>query len=180
MYSKVVKAAGIVALAASAWMTLSLSLAAQENVGTTTVILVRHAEKQSEGDDPSLTAAGRERAQELVHVLGELDIAAVYSTPYARTRETAQPLAVALGLEVTERPARNYGSDMAEWIRANHKGDIVVAVSHSNTVPALIEALGARLVPTIEDGEYDDLYIVTVDVGGNAKLLALRYGRETP
>ncbi|MCK5408133.1 MAG: histidine phosphatase family protein, partial [Candidatus Krumholzibacteria bacterium] len=84
------------------------------------------------------------------------------------------------GLEVTERPARNYGSDMAAWIRANHAGDIVVAVSHSNTVPALIETLGASPVPTIEDNEYDDLYVVTIDAGGNARLLALRYGKETP
>ena len=165
-------------------MALALVLAcdadAQTDDAVTTVILVRHAEKQSAGDDPSLTAAGRERAQELVHVLAELEIAAVYSTPYARTRETARPLAVALGLEVTERPAQNYGSDMAEWIRANHAGDIVVAVSHSKTVPALIEALGARPVPTIEDNEYDDLYVVTIDAEGNSKLLALRYGRETP
>lgn len=169
-----------VALAACAVMILSPSVVAQSDNTTTTVILVRHAEKQSTGDDPSLTAAGRERAQALVHVLGEVDIAAVYSTPYARTRQTAQPLAVALGLEVTERPARNYGSDMAEWIRANHTGDVVVAVSHSNTVPALIEALGARPVPTIEDHEYDDLYVVTIDAEGNATLLAMRYGRETP
>ena len=161
-------------------MVLACGADAQTHGAVTTVILVRHAEKQSEGDDPSLTAAGKERAQALVHVLGEVEIAAVYSTPYARTRETAQPLAVALGLEVTERPARNYGSDMAEWIRANHAGDVVVAVSHSNTVPALIEALGARPVPTIEDHKYDDLYVVTIDAEGNATLLAMRYGRETP
>jgi len=161
-------------------MVLACGVDAQSDGAVTTVILVRHAEKQSEGDDPSLTAAGRERAHALVHVLGEMDIAAVYSTPYARTRETAQPLAAALGMEVTERPAQNYGPDMVEWIRANHVGDIVVAVSHSNTVPALIEALGASPVPTIEDHEYDDLYVVTVDAEGNATLLAMRYGRETP
>jgi broad specificity phosphatase PhoE len=158
----------------------SSSLAAQDNNTATTVILVRHAEKQSEGDDPSLTGPGRERAAALVHVLGEIDVAAVYSTPYARTRETAQPLAAALGLEVSERPAQNYGSDMADWIRANHMGDIVVTVSHSNTVPALIEALGASPVPTIEDHEYDDLYVVTIDTEGKATLLAMRYGKETP
>jgi len=180
MLLKVGNTTKIVVLAACVAMIVSSSLTAQGSNTTTTVILVRHAEKQSEGDDPSLTAEGRERAQALVHVLGELDIAAVYSTPYARTRETAQPLATAQGIAVTERPAQNYGSDMAEWIRANHEGEIVVAVSHSNTVPALIEALGASPVPTIEDHEYDDLYIVTIDAEGNVMLLPLRYGRETP
>ncbi len=180
MLSKWTHGARTITLAASAIVILSHATAAQADRAVTTVILVRHAEKQSTGDDPSLTAAGRERAQELVHVLAELEIAAVYSTPYARTRETAQPLATALGMAITERPAQNYGSDMAEWIRANHKGDIVVAVSHSNTVPALIEALGARPVPTIADDEYDDLYVVTIDASGNVTLLTLRYGSETP
>ncbi len=180
MSLKVGDTARIVLLAACMAMIGSSSLAAQDNNTATTVILVRHAEKQSEGDDPSLTGPGRERAAALVHVLGEIDVAAVYSTPYARTRETAQPLAAALGLEVSERPAQNYGSDMADWIRANHMGDIVVTVSHSNTVPALIEALGASPVPTIEDHEYDDLYVVTIDTEGKATLLAMRYGKETP
>jgi broad specificity phosphatase PhoE len=169
-----------IALVACSSLILPAAAEPQDAGPVTTVILVRHAEKQSEGDNPSLTAAGRERAQALVHVLGEARIAAVYSTPYARTRETAQPLANALGLQLLERPARNYGPDMAEWILTNHVGETVVAVSHSNTVPALIEALGASPVPTIEDHEYDDLYVVTIDAAGKAKLLALRYGRETP
>ena len=167
-----------VALAACAVMLVPQSAESQRGTATT-VILVRHAEKQTTGDDPSLTEAGRARARALVHVLGEADIAAVYSTPYARTRETAQPLAAALGLDVTERPARNYGADMAAWIRANHRGETVVAVSHSNTVPALIEALGVTPAPTIEDDEYDDLYVVTIDASGSATLLSLRYGTET-
>jgi len=179
MFLTVGDTARIVVLTACVAMIMSSSIAAQDN-NTTTIILVRHAEKQSEGDDPSLTAAGIERAQTLVHVLGELDIAAVYSTPYARTRETAQPIATALGLGVTERPAQDYGSDMAEWIRTQHVGDVVVAVSHSNTVPALIEALGASPVPTIEDHKYDDLYVVTITAAGNVSLLTLRYGEETP
>ena len=146
----------------------------------TTVILVRHAEKADAGDDPPLTEGGKDRALALAHVLGEVDVDAVYSTPYARTRETAWPLAQLQGLPVTEVPADDYGERMATLIRSQHVGDIVVAVSHSNTVPVLIQELGAGPAPVIEEDEYDDLYVVTIDALGKAMLLNLRYGRESP
>ena len=50
----------------------------------TTVILVRHAEKNIEPDNPNpaLSPAGLERAQTLVHTLGSSGIAAIYATQY--------------------------------------------------------------------------------------------------
>jgi broad specificity phosphatase PhoE len=144
------------------------------------VILVRHAEKADAGDDPPLTQEGRERALALAHVLGEVEIAAIYATPYARTRETARALAELRGIPVTTVPADNYGQRMAAMIRSQHMGETVVLVSHSNTVPALIEELGAGPGPLIDEDEYDDLYVVTIDALGNAVLLNLRYGRLSP
>ena len=64
----------------------------QDTPGFTTVVLVRHAEKELTGDDPGLTAQGSERADALAHVVGEMDVAAVYATQYARTRATALPV----------------------------------------------------------------------------------------
>ncbi|MCK9593117.1 MAG: hypothetical protein M0Q91_14015 [Methanoregula sp.] len=50
--------------------------------GTTNVILIRHAEKIEDGSiDPSLTTPeGMDRAKELVHVVGNANIAAIYTT----------------------------------------------------------------------------------------------------
>lgn len=150
------------------------------NGGITTVILVRHAEKDSIGDDPGLTAAGAERALALAHVVGEADVSAVYATEFARTRNTAFPLANLLGLEVVAfAPGESYVADMAELVRRQHRGEVVVIVSHSNTVPAIIGELGATPVPVIEDDEYDDLYVVTIAPRGQVSLLPLRYGQET-
>ncbi|UCG88537.1 MAG: histidine phosphatase family protein [Gemmatimonadota bacterium] len=166
--------------AACAVSFLSAACNAQEDGAFTTVILVRHAEKADVGDDPPLTDMGRQRALALAHALGEVEVDVVYTTPYIRTRETAQPLAELRALPVIAIPAESYAERMATLIRSQHAGHIVVAVSHSNTVPALIEALGAGPAPVIDEDEYDDLYVVTIDAGGHATLLNLRYGPESP
>lgn len=146
----------------------------------TTVILVRHAEKELVGDDPGLTPEGAERASALAHVLGEVNVSAVYSTPFARTRNTAVPLANVLGLDVTEiSVGQSFAAQMAEIVRTEYVGETVVIVSHSNTTPAIIGELGVLPVPTIEDDEYDDLYVVSITAAGRVSLLPLRYGRET-
>ena len=146
----------------------------------TTVILVRHAEKELDGEDPELTPSGADRALALAHVLGEVNVSAVYATPFARTRNTALPLANLLGLEVTVvATGQSFAADMADIVRNEHPGGTVVIVSHSNTTPAIIGELGVTPIPTIDDDEYDDLYVVTITSTGLVSLLPLRYGRET-
>ena len=67
------------------------SLKAQSN--TTTIILIRHAEKEivSGGDktmqaDPPLSAEGKQRADNLVQALKEFAPNAIFSSNYERTR----------------------------------------------------------------------------------------------
>ena len=147
----------------------------------TTVVLVRHAEKELTGDDPGLTELGVQRAAALAHVAGEMGVDAVYSTQYLRTRATAEPLANLLDLElnvITATPS--YAAEMADIVRSRHDGETVVIVSHSNTVPDIIAELGGSPVPFVEDNEYDDLYIVVIAPSGEAHLVPLRYGAETP
>ena len=74
----------------------------------------------------------------------------------------------------------SYAAEMAEIVRTNHVGEAVVIVSHSNTVPEIIGELGVSPVPTIDDDEYDDLYVVVIAPGGAVQLLPLRYGPHTP
>ncbi len=148
---------------------------------TTTVVLVRHAEKADHSNDPPLNAAGEIRARDLAHVLGETQVDVIYATPFSRTLNTARPLAEALDLEVQVVDAgEDYIAVMAELVLNEHQGELVVIVSHSNTVPEIIGALGWADPPTIEDDEYDDLYVMTISTDGSVTLLPLRYGAETP
>lgn len=152
-----------------------------ESQATTTIIFVRHAEKeQSPPDDPALSEAGRRRVAELTRQLVEADVVAgvdaIYSTPYKRTLQTVQPLAEALDL-----PVHRYDPDdneaVLETILRNHKGKIILVVGHSDTIPGLIADLGAsKKVPPIADNEYDNIYIVSIPWFGKTKTIRLRYG----
>lgn len=160
----------------------ALVLPAQLLSQTTTVILVRHAEQDYASDDrdPILSAAGEARAEELVRVLREVKIDAIYSTPLHRTRDTAKPVAQLLGLEVTETPVqRPFGEYMADLIRERHAGQTVLVVSHSNTVPAIINALGGGPLDDLNHDGYDDLFVVTISAEGTT-VTRLKYGIPTP
>jgi broad specificity phosphatase PhoE len=148
---------------------------------STVVLLVRHAEKASEGEDPSLTSAGKQRAEALVEVAGSAGVSAIYTTQYRRTRETAQPLADRLGIpvavsEVIWGGAQAHATALARGVLDRHRGETVLVVGHSNTLPLLVEAMtGARVQP-IPDSEYDRLFTVVVPPSGPARLVQARYG----
>jgi len=151
-----------------------------ESQATTTIIFVRHADKAAvPEDDPSLSAAGERRAAELARQLLEVDVVAgidaVYSTPFKRSQETAQPIADALSL-----PIKTYDADDTETvldkILKNHKGKIILVVGHSDTLPVLIANLGgSKNVPRIAEGEYDNIYIVSIPWFGKTKTIRLRF-----
>jgi broad specificity phosphatase PhoE len=143
-----------------------------------TVILVRHAEKKivaPENKDPDLSPAGVARAQELARIFGNSDIAAIYATQYRRTQQTARPLADKLGLSVTQVEAAKT-SELMKQIRARNAGQVIFIVGHNNSVPEIIAALGGPQLPIIPEGEFDNLYILTVQSDGSAKLLKMKYG----
>ena len=152
-----------------------------ESQATTTVIFVRHAEKMAgPTDDPSLSAAGQRRAAELARQLIDADVVAgidaVYATPYQRTVDTAKTVADALGLPITSYDAADTEMIMDQIVR-KHKGKIILVVGHSNTLPALIGNMGAsKNVPTIDEHEYDNIYIVSIPWFGKTKTIRLRYG----
>lgn len=154
-----------------------------ESQATTTVIFVRHAEKASApAEDPGLSPEGRARAAELRRQLVEADVIAgvdvIYSTPYRRTMETAEPLAQALGIPIRRyNPQPAQYEEVLEGIVREHKGKIILIVGHSNTIPGLIAELGAsKKVPPIAEDEYDNLYLISIPWFGKTKTIRLRYG----
>lgn len=143
----------------------------------TTVILVRHAERVAGPGDVALTDAGKARAARLADLLRDSGINAIFSTPYNRTKDTAQPTSQLLGIPVlnTNAPGAAFAPELARKILSDHKGQTVLVVGHSNTTPDVIKALGAAPVPAIPDPEYDNLFVVRVDAGGNATVIRAKY-----
>jgi phosphohistidine phosphatase SixA len=145
--------------------------------GVTTIILVRHAERGADGDDPPLTEAGKQRAALLAAMLKDSGVSAIFTSERIRTKETAAPTAAALKIT----PAL-ITTDLAK-VRAQVQeaggqtpSRRVLIVGHSNTVPTLIGALGGPKDIKIADDEFDRLFVLTMPASGPSTLLALRYG----
>ena len=149
-------------------------LTSGENARVTTVLLVRHAEKSaSPADNPSLTEQGRVRAEKLIRILGQAGLRTIYTSQYARTHETAEPIAKHLSLPIQQIDANNT-QKLVDDILSKHVGEVVLVVGHSNTLPQIIRALGGENIPEIRDNDYDNLFVVTVFQPGKAKVLRLK------
>jgi broad specificity phosphatase PhoE len=68
-------------------------------VGMTLVYLVQHAEKERSPGDPGLTGRGREQATCTGRWLSRQDVAAVWTSPQRRARETADCITAVTGLK---------------------------------------------------------------------------------
>lgn len=148
---------------------LALLLAGAALAGERRIIVVRHAEKASDGTaDPVLTDAGRERARTLAQWLRGLPLEAVYATPFRRTIQTAAPTAAANRLPVSVRAAREDAAALAEAVR-HHRGHVLV-VGHSNTVPAIVQALSGEAVAAMDETVYERIFIVYEQDDGSRRL----------
>ena len=138
---------------------LSIPTYAQVETSDQTIFLVRHAEKADDGTrDPDLTGIGKRRAEKLSVILKQFDIQKIYSTDYKRTRQTAQPLASMLGLQVELYDPR--GQKILENLK-KEKGSILI-VGHSNSTPTLTNAiLGEKKYEKLDESVYTKLFILS-------------------
>lgn len=145
------------------------------------VYLVRHAERaDDEGPvdpslaaDPPLSTAGEARARELAELLDDVRLTHLHSTEYERTRATVRPMARVTGLPITPYD----GADLAALAgRLVATPGVHLVVGHSNTTPALVEALGGDAGDPIEELEYDRVYVLYLLPGGAAGSAVFRYG----
>ena len=149
--------------------------------GSTTFIVIRHAEKDLSVSvtDPPLSPAGEARAALLARMFGDADtlghVDAIYVSPALRNRLTAAPLAERLRIDATVAPADD-PRGLARRALREHAGGRVLIVGHADTVPRIVAALsGNPKIPAIGDQEYGTMYIVSVPRIGHANLLRLNY-----
>ncbi len=166
---------------------------------STTVLVVRHAER---GNTPNanLTADGIARAEELATVASEAGVTAIYVTEFCRTAQTAKPLAEALGLTMQVQrfagagltdcdpavpadlyellpPGVDTTEEVADRILSSHRGEAVLVVGHSDTVPDWVAHLGDGSFDTVTIGNaYDRLFVVSAYSLADPRLIKARYG----
>ena len=155
--------------------------AAAQNAPTV-VILVRHAEKAAApANDPPLTDAGVARAKALAALLADANVGAVIATPTVRTRDTARPTADAHGLTIEAvgfAPAALHAKAVADAVM-KQAGKTVLVVGHSNTVEAIVAALGGPKMADLCDSQYAVLITMVLD-GQTVRVIRSSYGLATP
>jgi broad specificity phosphatase PhoE len=150
-----------------ALLSLALGLAAQD----TTVVLLRHAERQSllEADSP-LAEAGLQRAQALVPLLEGFHPRVLYVSDLQRTQQTLAPTAAKLGLKPLVRPKGGSEALAAEILR-EHRGQTILVCWHHDLMKKLVRGLGVQTpIPYWPFDAYDNLWIVHVPAQGGATL----------
>lgn len=146
----------------------------------TTFILVRHGETSGAGSDPVLSTDGQLRADELLRVLKNVPLNAVFATNFIRTQSTALPTATDHGLTVETYGATNL-NPLVDGVLENQHGGTVLVVGHSNTTPNLLNLLtGTNDFTQLPESQYDNLYVVSVAEKGRATVTHLKYGVPTP
>ena len=106
-------------------LALLLGAIGSASAQTTTVIVVRHAEKAATpADDPPLTAVGEARARDLLEAIRDAGVTSIITTQLARTKATAQPSALALGItpEIVATTSATHVKDVAAAVRKHAGG----------------------------------------------------------
>ncbi len=135
---------------------------------TTTVILIRHAERLHMSDE--LHEDGRVRAAALPAAVADLDIAAIYSPNRVRNLDTVRPLAEQRGIEVTVIEI----DDVPERMVGEHPGQTVLWVGNTTNLGNIFRRLGGEGPPP---NTYGDLYVLTVTDAGLTQLDKRHFGR---
>ncbi len=146
-------------------------VAYSQNNGT--VFLVRHADRLSTAKDATLSPKGHKRAECLAHTLGDAGIQVIFASGFVRTQETARPLAKKLGLKVSTVEYKDT-TGLVEKLRAMPDKTVLV-VAHSDTLPEIIEKLGAGKIDPIKRDEFDRLFVFHHTGPNSGSVVTLRY-----
>jgi phosphohistidine phosphatase SixA len=146
----------------------------------TTIIIIRHGERESQAPDCGLSAEGLSRANDLKRTLRNVGISAIYTTPYRRAKETIKPLAGERNIAITEYSTRKPYDELLHGILAENRGKVVIVVGHSFTIPKMVSNFtDGACNPKVAEDQFDNLFLITLG-SDSVGFLNLRYGRETP
>ncbi len=136
------------------------------------IFLIRHAE-QTPDAEPVLTEAGQRRAARLARQLKDAGIVAIYVTDATRTKETAAPVAQALGL--TPRVVgRQDIEGLVARVRAEHPQGRVLIVNHALNVAGILRAFGHPEGIPVAMKDYEPLLVVLPRPDGPPTVIFLR------
>lgn len=156
---------------------LGVGLFLHQSASNTIVVIVPPASKElGTIDDPPLSAAGEQQAQQLAQQFaaanGPDGLDAIYVAASRSARQTAAPLAQSLGKQPV--PLTSSDADgIAGQIMGEHGGDNVLVVCPETVIADLIQELSGQQIKPPE-GERA-AWVVTVPSYGPASVLRIGY-----
>jgi broad specificity phosphatase PhoE len=148
------------------------------------VIIARHGDKADSSRDSPLSAAGEDRAVALARAVADARLDAVFVTEFVRTQRTGAPAAAARRLKARVIPVRGdsiaHARAVVTALRRERAGAAVLVVEHSNTIPAIIAALGGPGGLKVCRLEYSTLFVLALDRGHRPRLLRSSFGAADP
>ncbi len=172
----------IALIAIAPFFLLSEARAVLAQQGPSLVVLVRHAEKAAQPvADPPLTEAGQQRAMALADAVSHAAPTAIIVTATKRTADSAIPSAAKFGVipQVISFVGGSTTHIAAVADAVRKQNGVVLVIGHSNTIPAVITALGGPTLPDICDSTYNLLFIFQPARDGHpAALIVSQYGAE--
>jgi 2,3-bisphosphoglycerate-dependent phosphoglycerate mutase len=141
----------------------------------TTVWIVNHAENDDNNDQ--LSAQGQQRAIDLEKMLKHDNIQVIYITGRKVSAQTANPLAAKA--KVLPRVYTDSVQQFAEIIKRNFAGKNILIVASYNSILPLLSAFGAQSpFDALDEGDYDQLYKVTIKSNGTVDFAVAYYGKK--
>ncbi len=134
----------------------------QDSNETFTIYLVRHAEKDlfsNNSTDPPLTKCGEERSENLSTFLMDVELDAIYSTNYNRTKNTALPTSISKNMVIKQYDAQDLES-FSKLLIKNKQNALVVG--HSNTTGVLAGLLVGQEIGAFDLNIYNRIYQVVI------------------
>ncbi|MBY0291439.1 MAG: histidine phosphatase family protein [Mycobacteriaceae bacterium] len=135
------------------------------------LLLIRHAlphrSEPGQGSDPELSEEGIEQAKRLPDALGRFPISRIVSSPQIRARQTAQPVADALGLTVDlDDRLAEYDRDLSHYTPVEQISEADMKRLASGNLPsgvdqpAFIERVQAGVGDIVAAADHEDTVAV--------------------
>jgi len=156
---------------------VGVALALHASATNTIVVIVPPASRVlGTIDDPPLSAAGEQQAQELAQQFANGNapdgLSAIYVSATRRAMQTAAPLAQSLGKQPVVLRSSD-ANEIARQIMGERAGDNVLVVCPEPTIAGLIQVLSGQEIKPAQ-GERA-VWVVTVPSYGPASVLRIGY-----
>lgn len=121
------------------------------------IYVTRHYDTPAGQPDPDLLPQGKARAEKLAAWFYGRTLKAIYVSDFKRSRQTAAPVATMLDASVETYDPKDTPAIVA---RAKAAGGPVLIVGHSNTVPDIVQQLGAARPGELKHEDFGDLWTI--------------------